>query len=126
MPLLTPHLSSHMKTSLSNSIGHQLSSEELHRRQQEQHMERIAPAVVVAGVADPINIGTIFRICDAVKCKQIVFVDVGGIDIQKVKRASRSTNAVVPFEFVSVRAKSASCKLRSEGIIKLDWSSLLL
>jgi 23S rRNA (guanosine2251-2'-O)-methyltransferase len=90
-----------METSLSNSIGHQLSSEELHQRQQEQHIERVAPSVIVAGVADPINVGTIFRICDAVKCKQIVFVDAGDIDIQKVKRASRSTNTVVPFEFVA-------------------------
>lgn len=84
-----------------NNIGYQLTSTELHQRQQKQFTDIVAPTVIVVGVSDSVNIGTIFRICEAVKCKQIIFVDVTDVDVQKVKRASRSTSEVVPFKFVS-------------------------
>lgn len=85
----------------SNNVGYQLTSTELHQRQQKQCTDVVAPTVIVAGVSDSVNIGTIFRICEAVKCKQIIFVDVADVDVHKVKRASRSTSEVVSFKFVS-------------------------
>lgn len=84
-----------------NAAGHQLSSEELHKRQQKQVTNVLAPTVIAVGVIDPANIGSIFRICEAVKCKQLIFVDSTDIGVQKVKRASRSTNERVPYQCVS-------------------------
>ena len=84
-----------------NNSGYQLSSTELHQRQQKQFTDVIAPTVIVASVTDPLNMGTIFRICEAVKCKQIIFVDVADVDVQKVKKASRSTSEMVSYKFVS-------------------------
>jgi tRNA G18 (ribose-2'-O)-methylase SpoU len=85
-----------------NAVGHQLSSVELHARQQQQFIDVEGPVVVAAGVADPFNIGSIFRICEAVKCKEIIFVDSTDIGIQKVKRASRHTSGMVPYQCIAL------------------------
>lgn len=90
-----------MATNTPNATGHQLTSNELHKRQQEQATHLLAPTVIAVGVTDPVNIGSIFRICDAVKCKQIIFVDATEISIQKIKRVSRSTSEVVAYQCIS-------------------------
>jgi tRNA G18 (ribose-2'-O)-methylase SpoU len=83
-----------------NSAGHQLSGEELHARQQKQFTNIMGPTVIAVGVVDPFNIGSIFRICEAVGCKEIIFVDSTDIGMQKVKRASRHTSRIVPYQCV--------------------------
>lgn len=90
-----------MTTNSPNATGHQLTSAELHKRQQEQVTRILAPTVIVVGVTDPANIGSIFRICDAVKCKQIIFVDATDISIRKIKRISRSTTEMVSYQCIS-------------------------
>jgi tRNA G18 (ribose-2'-O)-methylase SpoU len=84
-----------------NNAGHQLSSEELHARQQQQFTDIPGPVVIAVGVVDPFNIGSIFRICEAAGCKEIIFIDSTDIGAQKVKRASRHTSRMVPFQCVS-------------------------
>ncbi len=84
------------------NAGHQLSGDELHQRQQQQFIDIAGPIVVAVGVADPFNIGSIFRICEAAGCKEIIFVDSTEIGALKVKRASRHASQAVPFQNVSV------------------------
>ncbi|HEV2579313.1 MAG TPA: TrmH family RNA methyltransferase [Ktedonobacteraceae bacterium] len=85
-----------------DSAGQQLSGEELHARQKKQLTDVKGPTVVAVGVADPFNIGSIFRICEAAACKEIIFVDSTEIGVQKVKRASRHTSAMVPYQTCSM------------------------
>lgn len=84
------------------AAGHQLSSEELHARQQKQSTNVPGPVVVAVGVADPFNIGSIFRICEAVACKEIIFVDSSDVGAQKVKRMSRQASKLIPYQTCSL------------------------
>lgn len=84
------------------NAGHQLSSEELHTRQQQQSTDIPGPVVVAVGVTDPFNIGSIFRICEAAGCREIIFVNSTDIGALKVKRASRHTSQAVPYRTASV------------------------
>jgi tRNA G18 (ribose-2'-O)-methylase SpoU len=91
-----------MIAKMPDNAGHQLSSEELHARQQKQSTDIPGPVVVAVGVVDPFNIGSIFRICEAAGCREIIFVDSSDIGALKVKRASRHTSRTVPFQTVSL------------------------
>jgi len=97
-------------TNTPNNAGHQLSSEELHAYQQKQATSIRGPTVVAVGVTDPFNIGSIFRICEAVGCREIIFVDSTDIGAQKVKRASRHTSGIVPYRCISLEDFSSLVK----------------
>jgi tRNA G18 (ribose-2'-O)-methylase SpoU len=90
-----------MKPEQPDNIGHQLSSDELHARQQQQSVGFPGPVVVAAGLTDPINIGSLFRLADAVACREIVFVDTTIHKPGKVKAVSRNTQAYVQHRFLS-------------------------
>lgn len=104
--------------------GHQLTSGDLYDRQKKQNIDIIAPTVIIAGITDPVNIGSIFRICDAVKCERLIFVDSLENDIKKVKRVSRSTNEYLPYDFVSFNEFThLAGKLAPLGAIEITSTS---
>jgi len=88
-------------TNTISGVGHQLSGDELHQRQQKQTPNILMPTVVAVGVTDPVNIGSIFRICDAVGCKELWFVDSPIISPQKTKKVSRSISEKLPHRFIT-------------------------
>ncbi len=84
-----------------NAVGHQLTSEELHEHQNQVVIEKDAPAVVAVNIKDPANVGSIFRICDAVKSKELILVDCPNITPEKIKRVSRSTSQKIKYQVLS-------------------------
>jgi 23S rRNA (guanosine2251-2'-O)-methyltransferase len=87
-----------------NNAGHQLTSDQLYRRQQRIGScdALIAPTVVAVGIKTPANVGGIFRICEAVGCHKIIFVDVPHNNPNKIEKISRHTSDRVLHKFVSL------------------------
>jgi tRNA G18 (ribose-2'-O)-methylase SpoU len=81
--------------------GRQFTSEELRRRQQRSTVALLRPVVIAAGVSDSANIGMILRICDAIACQQVIFVDVEQPQSRRIKGVSRSMNEKMAHSFIS-------------------------
>jgi tRNA G18 (ribose-2'-O)-methylase SpoU len=86
--------------------GAQLDEAALHARQKELLAKPLPGRLYIAaaGISDPVNIGTIFRIADAVRCDYLLFVDSSPINANKIKKVSRHTHVSVPHDFVSNEA----------------------
>ncbi len=57
--------------------------------------------VLAEGIQSPENVGSIFRICDAMGVKKLYFSkDCPTTESRKVKRTARSTNHSIPHEYV--------------------------
>lgn len=82
------------------AAGYQLNYHELHKRQ--LLVQSKLPFVVVAiGVQNIQNIGAIFRICDAVGCQELIFVDCNLTKPSKIRKVSRNTSQHISYKVVS-------------------------
>lgn len=84
-----------------SSAGHQRASRSLTAFWKSRITTNLHPIVVSAGITDPVNIGSVFRICDAVGCQKIVFIDTPRNKLQKLKSVSRRLDEKIAHEFVS-------------------------
>ena len=82
-----------------DSVGSQLSPDELYQRQQTQQPSCPAPMVIAIGLHTPENIGSVFRIADAVACEKVLLIDSKPQNMKKITRISRHTTKSVPHQF---------------------------
>lgn len=85
------------------SAGHQLASGSLPAFWKSRIKTDLHPIVVSAGITDPVNIGSVFRICDAVGCQKILFIDTPVNKLQKLKNVSRRLDEKIAHEFISAK-----------------------
>ncbi len=57
--------------------------------------------VAAYGITDPVNVGSIFRICDSVRCEEVILIDCLRGDEAKIRKVSRHTSQIVAHRFVS-------------------------
>lgn len=83
-------------------VGNQLSSAALHARQQQIAASWPGPTIVAVAIRNPVNIGTIFRVADAVACRRIIFVETAPRNNRRIRRISRATLARIPHTYYSL------------------------
>lgn len=81
--------------------GRQIASRALAHYWENQTPTPLRPVIVSVGLTDPVNIGSVFRICDAAACQKIILVDTPVRNMRKLKRVSRRLDEKVPHEFIS-------------------------
>ncbi len=85
-----------------SDVGQQLSSDELHLRQQQQHVTVPGPMVVAVGIQNHRNQGMIFRLCDAIQCSEILFVDTPPRNNRRVRHIARHSQRHVNNRFLTL------------------------
>lgn len=89
-----------MAEQFEKSVGEQLSSDALNKRQRDIQNSVIGPVVVGVGVADGANIGRILRLTDALNCREVIFVDTPHVDSQRIRKVSRGMSDKRPHRFM--------------------------
>ena len=80
---------------------YQLTSDDLHKRQQNSP-KMDGPVVAAIGIQDVLNIGSILRICDAINCESVYFVDTPNVDSRKMRKVSRNVDDKLNHDFVTL------------------------
>lgn len=86
------------------TAGKQLSGDELHRRQVAQNVDFSGPVIVCVGLSLPSNIGGVLRIADAMRCREVIFVDTPYQNSRRIRKVSRHMSDKLPHRFVSFAA----------------------
>lgn len=84
-----------------NTAGSAIDSQTLFKQQQQLSTTN-APIIVAIDLQTPANVGSVYRIADAMACKKIIFVQQSINDYKKnktVKRTSRNTQSTVLSEY---------------------------
>jgi len=86
---------------INNKAGSTINSQELFEQQQQTVTPR-APIIIATDLQTPANIGSIYRIADAMAVKKIIFVQKELNDFSKNKtiiRTSRNTSSIIKTEY---------------------------
>lgn len=79
--------------------GHQIDSQELYQLQQQKNKAGLTPGpvIVMAGVSKADNMGSVYRLADALGCRTVYMLDLGQAlpDQKTLQRVSRSTVNVI-------------------------------
>ena len=105
-----------------SNTGHQLDHHEFKAMQPIPDDLIIGPRVIAVGVSDSRNMGTIFRICDAVAAQEIVFVDTPSPKNSRFRQAARNTQRHVRHQFLTQEAFIAM-QAQFQPLIALEITS---
>lgn len=83
-------------------MDRQLSGDELHERQRQQYTAIPGPTVVAVGIQNHRNQGMIFRLCDAMQCQEIVFVDTPPRNNRRIRHIARHSLKAVNNRFLTL------------------------
>lgn len=84
-------------------VGYQLSSDELHLKQQSKTHYKDGPVVVAVGLSDSYNVGGVLRCAEAVGSKKVIFVDSKPtISGKKIKKLSRTASDLIDYQFINL------------------------
>lgn len=83
-----------------SNAGKQIDSQKLYEQQKYNKSagdDKAAPALLLAGLSKPENIGAIYRLADAAGCKTIYLLneDDAGLNRKTIQRVSRSTGNLI-------------------------------